>query len=692
MKSRIFKYLLILLLATPLMAQVDRSKQPEPGPAPEIKIGDFEEFQLDNGLKVFVVENENLPGITVRMVIDRDPILESEHAGYVQTAGELLRTGTTTRTKDQLDEEIDFIGASLSTSSTSVFGSALKKHKEKLFELFADVVLNANFTQEELDKIKKQTLSGLATQKDDPSSMAANVRRVLDYGMDHPYGEITTEETVKTITLDMCKDYYKTYFHPNIAYLAIVGDISKGDAEDLVNKYFGKWEKAEVPTFTYKTPKAPLVRKVAVVDRPASVQSVINITYPIELLKGSPDVIATTVANQILGGSATARLFMNLREDKAFTYGAYSSIASDELVGNFRASCEARTIVTDSAITEFIYEMKKMRTDKVADEELQSVKNYLNGSFARSLENPQTVAQFALNTAIYKLPKDYYKNYLKNLEAVSADDVLAAAKKYINPKKAYVLVVGNTAEFADKLKQFSISGKIDYYDMYGKEYDPNVSAVPEGLTAQTIFDNYIEAIGGKEKYLSVKDQKMTMKGNVQGMDITLEIDQKAPNKYYQKLGIPGMFEQVTVFDGEKGYAGGMGQKQMLEGKTLATTKVQSNMYLYADYKKAGVEASVEGMEKLSGKDVYKVVVSIPEGSSYTQYFDVTTGYLVRQITPIETPQGQFTSTVDFEEYQETDGMMFPTKITQTSGPQTVVMSLESVEINKGIDDSLFKVD
>jgi len=290
--------LIYLLLSLTIIAQVDRSVMPEPGPAPEIQIGEYESFTLENGLKVFVVENHKLPRVAFSLSLDYDPFLQGEDAGFVQTAGDLLGTATTTKNKDEIDEAIDFIGASFSTSSNGIYAASLKKHTEKLLEIMSDVLLNPVFKQEELDKIKKQAISGLQAQKDNPTSIASNVRQVLNFSKNHPYGEVVTEETVENITLDKCENFYKTYFRPNIAYLVVVGDIDKGEAEDLVREYFSKWEKAEVPSAEHKNPKAPLVRKVALVDRPASVQSVINVTYPIDLKIGSDDAIKVEILNQ----------------------------------------------------------------------------------------------------------------------------------------------------------------------------------------------------------------------------------------------------------------------------------------------------------------------------------------------------------------------------------------------------------
>src|SRR5690606_8979191 len=242
-----------------------------------------------------------------------NPIIEGDKAGYVSMAGDLLGTGTTSRSKAQLDEEVDFIGASLNTSSNGIFASSLSKHTDKLLELMTDVLYNPSFAQDELYKVKTQTLSAVAANKEDPGTIAGNVRSVLVYGQDHPYGELTTEKSVESITVDDCKKYYSTYFKPNNAYLAIVGDIDVKTAKKIAEKYFGKWQRGEVTDPTYNVPQPPRQTYVALVDRPASVQSVINIGYPVTLKPGEPEVIKAGVMNQILGGGFSSRLMQNLR-------------------------------------------------------------------------------------------------------------------------------------------------------------------------------------------------------------------------------------------------------------------------------------------------------------------------------------------------------------------------------------------
>lgn len=690
MKNKVLVLMLILFVSGITFAQLDRTKQPAPGPAPEIKIADSENFTLKNGLKVFVVRNTKLPRVAFNLVIDRDPIVEGENAGYVETAGQLLRTGTKTRTKDKLDEEIDFIGANLSTSSTGVYAASLKKHVNKLLELMSDVVLNPNFKQEELDKIQKQTLSGLAAAKDDPNAISTRVRDILFYGKDHPYGEATTEQTVKKINLEMTKKYIDDYFRPNAAYLAIVGDITKAEAQKLIEKYFGKWQSKEIPKNSFTTPKSPVVNKVCLVDRPASVQSVLTIGYPVELRKGSDDVIKASMLNMILGGSFSSRLNQNLREKHGYTYGARSAIASDKYIGHFEASTTVRNSVTDSAITEMLSEIKKIRTEKIEEAELQSTKNYMTGNFARALESPQTIANFAIDIERYQLPKDYYKNYLKNLNAVTSDEMLATAKKYVKPNNSYVLVVGNGEEIAKNIAKFSLSNKVEYFDIYGEKYDPSVKKVPEGITAESVIEKYVEAIGGKENITKITDQTLKFTGSVQGMTINVTMAKKAPNKFYQLVDF-GVGQQKTVFDGEKGKASGMGQEVELTGAQLEAMKTEAPLHPYFEYKKMGIKVEVVGIESIEGKDAYNLTVTTPSGKKSTQYYDIESGFMVRTITTAETPQGSFSSTIDMSDYKEVAGVKFPHKLNQSTPMGSIELTATSIEVNTNLPDSMFEV-
>ncbi|HVA98963.1 MAG TPA: pitrilysin family protein, partial [Bacteroidia bacterium] len=430
--KKIISVLVVMVSINFCRAQkLDRSIRPVAEAAPKIEIGNIESFTLPNGLKVFVVENHKIPRVSFSLQLDVNPVLEGDSKGYVSATGELLSTGTQKLSKDELNSEVDFMGATFSTSAEGMYGECLKQYSEKLLQIMSDELLNAKFTQTELDKIKKKMLSQIANRADNPDELASSIRDVIDYGKNHPYGEIESKQSIDSITLQQCENYYKTYFHPNVAYLAIVGDIKLKEAKKLTDKYFSQWQKAEVPVVNYSVPKAPDSNRVFVVNKLGAVQSVVDVTYPIHLQPNDSDALSAKVMNTILGGSASGRLFLDLREKHAFTYGAYSSLKNDQLVGSFTAFAKVRNAVTDSAITQILVEMKKLRDEKVTNDELQSVKNYMTGVFAIGLENPQTVANYAINIEKYKLPKDYYVNYLKNLNALTVDDIYKAAQKYI---------------------------------------------------------------------------------------------------------------------------------------------------------------------------------------------------------------------------------------------------------------------
>ncbi len=683
--------LFVLLTSAILFAQVDRSKMPEPGPAPEIKIADAETFTLDNGLKVFVVENHKLPEVSFSVIFNYPPVAEKEMAGLSSITGSLLGTATTTMTKDQIDESIDFIGASLSTSAEGIYGNTLKKNVDTFAKIMGDVVSNAKFNKSELEKIKKRTISSLKAGEKDPSTIAENVKNVLDFGKDSPYGEIETEKTVNNITLAKCIDFYKTFMRPNDSYMAIVGDINVDEARELVKKYFSDWQKGTVPAVKFKSKRPPLIRKIAMVDRPSAVQSVIHVTYPVKLMPGDKLGFAAKVANAILGGAFVSRLNLNLREKHAYTYGAHSSLNEDKYMGLFDATCEARNEVTDSAVTQFIAEMKKMRSEKVTEDELNTVKKFMIGQFARSLENPSTIARFAINIERYNLPKDYYKNYLKNLSAVTVDDVFKAAKKYIKPNKAYVLVVGNRHDVGDKLKKFSLSGKIDYFDSYGNKVDPDASKLPSNVTLQQVIDKYINSIGGREKIKDIKDETVMMNGNIQGMNIKINIVRKFPNKYYFNLDL-GAMQQTQKFDGTNAVVSGMGQNKKLEGEQLKALKEESEMYPLLRYDKLGIKPELIGMGKVNDKSAYKLKLTYPSGNSTIVYFDADTGLKLREESSRKTPQGVFSTSMDYSDYKEWDGIKYPGKIVQTVGPQTIDMTVKEVKINTDVKDDFFKVD
>ena len=669
MKKSCILLTITLLFASATMAQIDRTNLPEPGPAPEIKLGEVAEFTLDNGIKVFVVENHKLPRVAFSLVLERDPLVEGEKAGLTGFVGEMITAGTTNRTKEQLDEEVDFIGASLSASSTSLYGSSLKKHQNKILELMADVLFNPVFPQSELDKLKKQALTGLAAAKDNPDAISSLLTNALVYGEDHPYGESQTEATTENITVEDVKTYYNTFFKPNIAYLAIVGDIQAKEAEKLVREYFGKWEQGEVPTNTYPSPQAPEQIKVAVVDRPASVQSVIKLAYPLEMNPAKADFLSTRVLGYILGGGFNSRLNMKLREDKGYTYGARSGIGSDKLIANFSASTSVRTEVTDSALTEMIYEIRNIVEEGITEEELEEAKANLSGSFGRSLEQPSTIASFAINVARYGLPEDYYSTYLQRLNALTVKDINAAAKKYIQPDNMYITIVGNGSEFKDKVTQF---GEVTSYTNTGQE--AKEVAVDADMTAEKVIDKYIEAIGGEEKAAAIKSATIKQSSEIQGQQMAISTTHDLSNMtFVQEVSMMGQVMQKISMENGKATVSAQGQSQTLSDEQYEEAKMGMFIFPELHYEEMGYSFSLDGIQDVDGVQAYKVTITNPTGSAVTNYYQVDNGLKVRS-------ESQTVGTVSYKKYEAIEGVKYPMEMNlQMPGmPMTLVSKVESV--------------
>lgn len=681
MKKAIIAFLGLLPLA--LWAQVDRSKAPQPTAAPQIKIGQPSTYTLPNGLKVFVVQNTKLPRVAATLSFNQDGIIEGDKAGLTSMAGTLLRRGTAKMTKAQLDEEIDFLGGSINTSAFGASASSLKGNFPKVMALLSDVVLRPSLPSGELEKIRKQQLSALQASKDDPNAIAENVVNRLMYGKDHPYGDIETEETLTNVKLEDVKAFFDTYWKPNNAFLVFVGDIAPAEANKLATQYFGSWKSGTVPKTAYKTPQAPAKTYIAMVDRPASVQSIITFASPAELKVGAPDAINASLMNNILGGGSSGRLFLNLREKYGFTYGAYSSLTPDRLIGNFQAEASVRNEKTDSAIGQFLYEFNRIRTEALTADEVARMKSYLSGSFARSLENPATVANFALNIAKYNLPADYYRNYLKNLAAATPQDVQAVAAKYVNPAASHIVVVGNAKEVVKGLDKY---GEVKYFNVYGEPAQaPTVKTAEAGITPQSIMQKAIDAYGGAAAVAAVKDVSMTGKASVMGRDITFSQKAVIPSAFVQEASMGGMVVQKKLMKDGKFSATAQGQTQEMDAKDKEELTEEATIFPEAYLlNQKGYTYTVKGIEQVEGKDAYAVAVKTPAGREFTNYYDMASGLPVKQTSVQEGPTGAMNVTTSFLEYKTFGGVKLPTHVVNDLGAFKLDVKFDDVKVNSGL--------
>ena len=673
----------LVLIAFGAAAQIDRTKLPEPAPAKELKIGDYEKFKLKNGLTVIVVENHKLPTISWTLSFNTNPITEGEKAGYSGIFGQVMRAGTTSKNKEDLNEEIDFMGASINIGFSSISAFSLSKYKTEVLDIMTDLLYNPAFPKDEFERAIVQKLTALKQEKDNPNSIAAKVRGVVNYGKNHPYGEPTTEATINNITLDDLRAHYNKFFKPNIGYLVVVGDITKRTAQKLVKKYFSRWEKAAVVQQEFPASNSIDKTRIALVDRPSSVQSVIHVSYPVENKPGNADATATSVMNYILGGGGSSRLFMNLREDKAYTYGAYSRLGSSKYSATFNASASVRNEVTDSALAEFMNELKRIVEEEVTQEELELAKNNMRGSFARSLESRSTVARFALNTELNNLPEDYYANYLKRLDAITRADIQRVAKKYIRPDRANIIIVGKADEIAGKLKRFA---PIQYYDVEGNVFDPEAAkAAVASVDAQGVIDKYIAAIGGAEKLRQVNDLKMVLKATVQGQSLAITLLRKGNTMSKESVSMGGFTVQESVFNNGKAVMSFQGQtNEVPPGSELDNMKEGAVLFPELYYGERGYQLELKGIEEIEGRQVYAMSVQFASGNNMThRYFDVENGLLLKDVVQ--------QNTQELLEYQEVDGILFPKKVKITIPGLGAIEADAEVQVNTGIADAEFEL-
>lgn len=475
------KYIVLTVLSLFMAvshAQIDRTKQPQRGPAPEINLKEPARFELMNGLKVMVVENHKLPRVSIHLAIDNPPILQGDKAGVSDLTSSLMGKGSKTISKDDFYEEVDFLGASISVGSQSASASSLSKYFPRILELMADASLNPNFTQEEFDKEKDRILTGLKSQEKDVSAIANQVQLALAYGKNHPFGEITSEETVNNVSLVDVEQFYRNYFVPANAYLVVIGDVQFDNVKELVTQYFTPWSKAVPPSFSYTDPTDVQYTQINFVDTPNAVQSEVAVENITHLKMKDDDYLASLLANRILGGGSQARLYQNLREDKGYTYGSYSGIRDNKYSPmRFDAYAQVRNAVTDSSVVQILEEIDKMIQEPVTQEELTNTKALYAGNFVMALENPATIANYALNIETEDLPSDFYKTYLERIEAVSIADIQNAAKKHFSTSNARVVVTGKGSDVLENLEKVSFKGKkvpVLYYDKYANKVEkPN---------------------------------------------------------------------------------------------------------------------------------------------------------------------------------------------------------------------------
>ncbi len=463
----------ISIVAQKNMNEDFRKTAPQPLAPKPFDIPKPFETTLPNGLKVVIFENNRLPLVSYRLAFKTGDINDpKDSTGLTSALTAMLNEGTKTRSSKQLAEETERLGANISANAnednTIISGSALTLYGADVLRLMADMVLNPTFPESELTLYKKNAIESLKFQRSQPAFLADERISKILYGK-HPYS-ITSPSAadVEKITREKLVAFRDKMFVPNNATLIVVGDVNKNSLLKDIKTNFGDWKKGTVENMKFDTPPVRNETTLTVVDRPGSIQSNIVIAN-LAIDRSNPDYFPVLVMNQVLGAGPSSRLFMNLREAKGYTYGAYSNFDTKRLAGNFQATAEVRSPVTGDSLKEFFYELNRVRNEKASEKELRDAKSFLTGVFPLRAETQEGLTNLLVSQQLYDLPTDYLQTYRDKINAVTLDDVERVAKKYISPDKLAIVVVGDAGEVLPQVKAYS--KKIDVFDADGKSID-----------------------------------------------------------------------------------------------------------------------------------------------------------------------------------------------------------------------------
>nr|WP_325262974.1 pitrilysin family protein [Flavobacterium sp.] len=665
------------------MQAQDRT-QPKPGKSPTINIKKPQTFVLANGMKVLVVENHKLPRVSFNLTLDNAPFAEGNKKGVDELTSNLIGNGSKKISKNAFNEEIDFLGADINFSSHGATANSLSKFSGRVLELMAEGALHPNFTQEEFDKEKAKLIEGLKAEEKSVPAIANRVVDVLAFGKNHPSGEYMTEATLNNITLADVEANYHNYFVPENAYLVIIGDVKYNNVKVSVEKLFGTWEKRTAPKTSYEAPVNVTNLQINLVDVPNAVQSEITLVNTVDLKMSDPDFFPAVIANQILGGDFNSYLNMNLREKHAWTYGARSNVGAGKYTTKFFAKSAVRNAVTDSAVAEFVKEIKRIRTEKVSDEVLKTVKAGYIGRFVMQVEKPQSVARYALNIETEKLPADFYEKYIQTINSVTADDVLRVANKYFLIDNVRIVIAGKASEIAPGLEKLKIP--MFYFDKYGNPLAKPIlkKEIPTGVTAKTVLENYIKAIGGEKAVQTVKTVSMigstTIPQAPAPLTFTSKTDVKGNLLIEIAMGPMSVMKQVVNQKGA--YQIQQGQRKDFQGEELTEMKASAIPFEEVALLK-NPTLTIDRIETINGNDTFAI-----KNGKKTYFYDIKTGLKLAESKAMEQGGQQMTVTTNFEDYRDVKNVKIPYTIIQNVGIELTI-KISDITINEGVKDSDF---
>ena len=703
-------------------------RPPQPLAAREIKFPPYEIQTLANGLQVVAVLQHEQPAVSMRLLIragtSSDP---RDKLGLAHLAASLLDQGTTTKSSQEINDEVDFIGASMGagagTDLTLCNMVVMKDSFETGMRILSDMVRHPAFAAGEIERQRQQMLSGLQVSAEDPGYVADAVFDRLVYGF-HPYGmpENGTPQTIASITRDDLLAFHSRHFLPNNAILALVGDITADEAFATAKKIFGEWEKRDLPAQTFIDPPDP-TRRVIVVDKPDAVQTEVRVGH-IGIPRKHADYMALNLAIRILGGEGSNRLHQVLRTERSLTYGAQANFEAHKQTGDFQAETNTRSEATAEVLRLIVDEFWRLQRERVNDRELDGAKAYLTGSFPLTIETPESIAMQVVNALFYGLPLEELQNTRERVNAVTPEDVQRVARAFLHPDRLSVVLVGNAKAFASQLggvgfgsyetvqiadldltsANFRRSGTraalggafvpygarrpLQYQQSPLASRPADTQSPDDALRATALLDKAIAAKGGLEKLRAIRTivARQTLDHQGQATETTNYI--AYPDRFRIDAG-----DLVQVFDGTQSWAKdrrGVHDAPASVARDARTSLRRDIVSLLLAAKDGTLAVRLlPDVKDAAGTLSHAIEVSARDLNPTVLYIDPQTSLITKQVFGAE---GQTFTLVEeeFSDYRPVDGVQIAYKATRKVGSMAVQRTVTDVKINPPLDPALFK--
>ena len=606
--------------------------------------------------------------------------------GTAAVVAEMLTKGAGKRDALTIAKELDGVGAGVSASSsgdiTNVTGESILKHMPIMLDIFSEVLRSATFPEDELTKLKKQKISEVKLEKANGNAMLQVMSRKIAYGTNHPSARHKSEASYNAITIDEIKKFYSTYYRPNNATLAVVGDVKPEEIKPILEKALGAWTPGDVNEF--RTPKAePMPQGVYFIARPSSVQSATALTSN-SVPNNHPEFEALRLGANLMGAGFSGRLFRTLRETYSYTYTPYAYLTSGRDVNRFICGADVRNSVTDSAIKVMQSEMTKITTELAPNDELDLIKRFVVGQFKMNFENSDFMAGLLLNADYNNQPISYVKEFPNRFTAITSEQMKSAMSKHAS--KLSIVVVGSP-DVLETLKQFG-----PVYE-YTTDFEVKKSEVKKvDMTPQELMEKHRKALGGMESISKIST--LTTKGsasfdmNGQKMEGSFERKQKAPGKDVSILDFK-VFTQKQITDGNRAWISMGGQS-----KEITEPAQKNNMIENAHILESTRLLELGSKLNIKGQDGDLIIVEVIDatGDKSTMFFNAKT-FLVEKVTAVvKGPQGDYGMIQRMSNYKDVNGIKFPGKLTLEQDSVVVIMDNLEYTINTPIDDSEYKVD